>query len=307
MGKAEPERRDTSMEAEMADLECGDKPEQPGRSRSRDTDWRAEAKSIGFLILAVLAFHSLIAKPFYIPSESMMPRLLVGDRLVVSKYPYGWSYVSPSFHLLPFIPGRLLGRVPERGDIVIVTPRGKKSDYIKRVIGLPGDRLEIRDGQVILNGVPVRQDTRPDLRLPIDANAPCDAGQFPGRQTLGADGTPVCDLPVKRETLPNGRYYDIIDLGDRSLDWYGPIKVPAGQLFLMGDNRDRSADSRVSLADEGLGGPVPVESIGGRAEFITFSLDGTAGWNPLSWLPALRGGRAGASLHPGIAAKDIPQ
>lgn len=288
----------------MADLEQGETPEQPQRTKARGTDWKSEAKSIALLLLAVVGFHSLIAKPFYIPSESMMPRLLVGDRLVVSKYAYGWSYVSPSFHLLPFIPGRLIGSLPERGDIVIVTPRGKKSDYIKRVIGLPGDRLEIRDGQVILNGVPVRQDTQPNLRLPIDANAPCDSGQFPGRQTIGPDGAPFCDLPVKRETLPNGRHYDIIDIGERSLDWFGPITVPAGHLFLLGDNRDRSADSRVSLDDGGLGGPVPVESIGGRAEFITFSLDGTAEWNPLSWLPALRGGRAGASLHPGKTAED---
>jgi signal peptidase I len=292
------------MEAEMADLEQGETPEQPQRTKAKGADWKSEAKSIGLLLLAVLGFHSLIAKPFYIPSESMMPRLLVGDRLVVSKYAYGWSYVSPSFHLLPFIPGRLMGSLPERGDIVIVTPRGKKSDYIKRVIGLPGDRLEIRDGQVILNGVPVRQDTQPNLRLPIDANAPCDSGQFPGRQTLGPDGAPFCDLPVKRETLPNGRHYDIIDIGDRSLDWFGPVTVPAGHLFLLGDNRDRSADSRVSLDDGGLGGPVPIETIGGRADFITFSLDGTAGWNPLSWLPALRSGRAGTSLHPGRTVED---
>lgn len=295
------------MEAEMADLERGEEKQPSGqvRKRTRRTDWKGEVKSIAVLILTVIGFHSLVAKPFYIPSESMMPGLLVGDRLVVSKYPYGWSYVSPSFHLLPFVPGRLLGKLPERGDIVIVTPRGKQSDYIKRVVGLPGDRLEIRDGQVILNGVAVRQDTQPNLRLPIDENSPCDAGQFPGRQTLGPEGVVFCDLPVKRETLPNGRYYDIIDLGDRgSLDWYGPIRVPAGHLFLMGDNRDRSADSRVALDEGGLGGPVPIETIGGRAEFITFSLDGTAGWNPLNWLPALRGARAGTSLHPGQIAEE---
>src|SRR3546814_15921329 len=83
---------------------------------------------------------------------------------------------------------------------------------------------------------------------------------------MEADGTAYCDLPIKRETLPNGRYYDIVDLGDQALDWYGPIKIPSDHLFLMGDNRYRSADSRVSLDEDGLGGPVPVESIGGRAE-----------------------------------------
>src|SRR3954452_1592184 len=107
----------------------------------KGTDWWAEAKGIFWLILAVLAFHSFIAKPFYIPSESMMPVLLKGDRLVVTKYPYGWSWVSPSFHVLPPIRGRLFGRLPARGDIVIVTPPGRTDDYIKRLIGLPGDTI----------------------------------------------------------------------------------------------------------------------------------------------------------------------
>src|SRR5438445_6476882 len=124
----------------------------------RPTRWLAELRSLLVLVLLVLGLHSFVAKPFYIPSESMMPGLLVGDRLVVTKYPYGWSYVSPSFHILPFIKGRLLGRMPERGDVVIVTPTGQKSDYIKRVIGLPGDRLEVRNGTVILNGVPVKRE-----------------------------------------------------------------------------------------------------------------------------------------------------
>jgi signal peptidase I len=102
--------------------------------------WR-EVKGLLWVLLAVLAFHSFIAKPFYIPSESMMPALLKGDRLVVTKYPYGWSWVSPSFHVLPHWHGRLLGTMPKRGDIVIVTPPHSSEDYIKRVIGLPGDTV----------------------------------------------------------------------------------------------------------------------------------------------------------------------
>jgi len=107
--------------------------------------WR-EIKGLFWVLLAVLAFHSFVAKPFYIPSESMMPVLLKGDRLVVSKYPYGWSWVSPSFHVLPHWNGRFLGKMPKRGDIVIITPPQSSEDYIKRVIGLPGDTIEVRGG-----------------------------------------------------------------------------------------------------------------------------------------------------------------
>ena len=112
------------------------------------------------MLAAVLAFHSFIAKPFYIPSESMMPGLLTGDRLVVTKYPYGWSWVSPSFHILPHFQGRLFGRMPERGDIVIVTPPGTRTDYIKRVIGLPGDTVQMIAGNLIINGKAVKRDSR---------------------------------------------------------------------------------------------------------------------------------------------------
>lgn len=260
-------------------------------------DWWGEFKSIAILLMVVLAFHSFIAKPFYIPSESMMPVLLKGDRLVVSKFPYGWSYVSPSFHPLPFIHGRLFGHLPRRGDIVIVTPRHSDEDYIKRVIGLPGDVLEVRAGQVILNGVPLAQRTLAPLVLPVDENAPCPAGQFPGSLKVGPANDRVCVLSVREEYLPSGRHYTIIDTGPSELDWYGPVRIPQGHLFLMGDNRDNSADSRASLAERGLGGPVPFESIGGRAEFITFSVDGTTSLNPISWR-SLRPGRAWLSLHP---------
>jgi signal peptidase I len=271
----------------------------PAPAAKPGTDWWAEARSLFWLVVAVLGFHSFIAKPFYIPSESMMPILLKGDRLVVTKYPYGWSYVSPSFHVLPFISGRLFGRMPQRGDIVIVKPVNLSSDYIKRVIGLPGDTIALENGKVILNGNMLGYEQRPPVLLPIDANAPCDPEHYPGDRIAAADGKDYCRLPVVRETLPGGRYYDTLDLEPSQFDNYGPIRVPPGRVFLMGDNRDRSADSRVSLDADGLGGPVPWENLGGRAEFITFSLDGTTKlWNPISWLTALRGGRAGTSLHP---------
>jgi signal peptidase I len=271
----------------------------------KGTDWAAEAKGIFWLILAVLGFHSFIAKPFYIPSESMMPGLLVGDRLVVTKYPYGYSFVTPTFHLLPFMEGRLFGRMPERGDVVIVTPPGTETDYIKRVIGLPGDRVAVRGGVVYLNGAAIPRQAMGDRDIPVDANTRCDPDQYDGALVRHGDGRMFCRVPIYRETLPGGRSYDTIDMGvgfSRGDD-YPEIRVPRDRVFLMGDNRDNSADSRYPLlsADgkpEGLGGPVPWENIGGRAEFITFSLDGSASWNPLSWARSFRSGRAGSSLHP---------
>jgi signal peptidase I len=270
----------------------------PADTRPR-TDWWGEFKGLVWLVLAVLGFHSFIAKPFYIPSESMMPGLLVGDRLVVTKYPYGYSYVSPTFHLLPFVHGRLFGSLPERGDVVIASPIGGNTDYIKRVIGLPGDRLQVRGGVVWLNGRPIPRVAARHRLMPVDPNNACDPGSYPGAQVTGADGKEYCRLPIYRETLPNGRSYDTIDLGYRpEADDFGPVTVPADHVFLMGDNRDNSADSRFPVAQLGLGGAVPWENIGGRAEFVTFSLDGRATWNPLTWPASLRSGRFGLSLHP---------
>ena len=267
------------------------------RAEKPPTDWWGEVKAIFWLILAVLAFHSFIAKPFYIPSESMMPLLLKGDRLVVSKYPYGWSWVSPSFHVWPEMGGKLFGRTPQRGDVVILTPRGQKTDYIKRVIGLPGDTIEMRRGELYINGTPVKREARPKTRIALDPNISCPDDFV----VAGKDGAGYCELPVVRETLPEGRSYDTIDLGyiAFSPDDFLPYVVPDGHVFLMGDNRDQSADSRVDAGHQGLGGAIPLENVGGRAEFITFSYDGSTQWlNPISWFSALRGGRAGTSLHP---------
>jgi len=249
----------------------------------------------------VLAFHSFVAKPFYIPSESMMPGLLTGDRLVVTKYPYGYSWVSPSFHIIGPMKGRLFGRMPERGDIVIVTPPGTRTDYIKRVIGLPGDTVRMVDGQLYINGQAVKRQPLKSEMFPIDINSPCGSEHDPALydfRTRGADGKMYCRVPVVRETLPNGHSYETVELGRSAEDNFGPITVPAEHVWLMGDNRDDSADSRVPEWNGGLGGPVPWENIGGRAEFITFSLDGSSKWwNPLSWFEALRSGRAGKSLR----------
>jgi signal peptidase I len=286
-------------EADPALLEGDAAPAKPAREK---VDWLAEARGLALMLLAVVAFHSLIAKPFYIPSISMMPNLLVGDRLVVSKYPYGWSWVSASFHVLPRERWRLFGRTPEYGDIVIVVPPDRDVDYIKRVIGLPGDRVAVVHGQVILNGKPVPQAVEPPLELPIDANQPCPPEVFPHLAWRKPSGKRVCELPILRETLPNGVSYRIVDHTEQPLDDYPEVRVPKGHVFLMGDNRDHSADSRAPAGfEQGLGGPVPLADVGGRAEFITFSLDGTTTLDPRTWLASLRPGRAWTNLRP---AKD---
>ncbi len=269
-------------------------------------NWFAELRGLALMLLAVLCFHSLIAKPFYIPSISMMPALHVGDRLVVSKYPYGWSWASASFHLLPRAEWRINGSTPEYGDVVIPVHPVDNVDYIKRVIALPGDTIELVDGRVILNGTPIPREVVPPVRIPFEpelmcVNGPCLAA-FQSYRVRDEDGRQYFEPPTYRETLPNGATYLIIDhIENQPHDDFGPLTIPEGEVFVMGDNRDHSADSRAEIFESGLGGPIPLENIGGRAEFITVSFDGSASWNPLSWFSAMRGERAWVTLRPALA------
>ncbi len=273
-------------------------------------NWFAEIRGLALMLLAVLMVHSLIAKPFYIPSTSMLPNLMVGDRLVVSKYPYGYSWVSASFHMLPRSDWRVFPGTPEYGDIVIAVPPTRDEDYIKRVVALPGDRVAVRDGRLFLNGRAVPRTVEPAIRLPAGDPHVCDGAPcldyFEEYRLTLPNGKDVFEVETYRETLPNGASYLIIDHKDQGLDNFAEITVPDGHVFLMGDNRDHSADSRAPAYASGLGGPVPLENVGGRAEFITFSLDGSTGWNPATWWPSLRDGRAWRTLRPTIdlARKD---
>ena len=150
-------------------------PDEKAKAKRKKGHWFDDLKAILWLVLAVLLFHSCVAKPFYIPSESMMPGLLKGDRLVVSKYPYGWSWVSPSFHILPHWRGRIWGAMPQRGDIVIVTPPGQSTDYIKRVIGLPGDTIQVVDGTVCSTAARCGSERLAERDwIPVDENVPCE-------------------------------------------------------------------------------------------------------------------------------------
>jgi signal peptidase I len=252
------------------------------------------------LILALLAWllRSLFVAPFSIPSGSMLPTMMIGDYLFVSKWPYGYSSASFPFEFPPF-KGRILGSLPERGDIVVFEgPEG--ADVVKRVIGLPGDTVAVESGQPILNGKPVRRDQVDDYVMPISPNSPCRV--VPPAQAMTRDtpeGRQGCVYPAFRETLPGGRSYVVLDQTDQSLaDNFGPVTVPQGGLFVMGDNRDDSLDSRYRVEAGGMGF-VPIDRVVGRAERAFWSTDGSASWfNPLTWFSALRTDRLGTDYHP---------
>jgi len=226
-------------------------------------------KTIVYALLIALVLRVLLFQPFTIPSGSMIPNLLIGDYIIVSKYSYGYSR-----HSIPFSPplfkGRILERQPERGDVVVFKfPPENRVDYIKRLIGLPGDRIQVRDGVVYLNDKAL-----PQKEIAPDAEDARDAA----RRVL--------------ETLPGGKQYVTQDENPDSFTDNTPVfVVPEGHYFMMGDNRDNSSDSRVPQTSGGVG-YVPEENLVGKAQIILFSWkEGASLFKPWTWFTEARIGR----------------
>lgn len=250
--------------------------------------------------LLAVALRSLFFAPFNIPSESMLPRLVVGDYLFVAKWPYGYSRYSFPFGALP-IKGRIPAGEPNRGDVVVFKyPSNTNIDYIKRVIGLPGDIIQMKDGILFINGAAVPKEKMEDFVLPASPNTLCRSvsGGSEFRVTK-PDGSIECRYPQYRETLPNGVSYAVIDqVAGSSGDDTDVFIVPENHYFMMGDNRDDSVDSRFP-ADGPSGGVgfVPAENLVGRAAIMFFSTDGSAEWfKPWTWLTAARFERIGGGF-----------
>lgn len=239
-------------------------------TQSSGSGWGESLRTILYAVLLALLLRTFAYEPFSIPSKSMVPTLLVGDYLFVSKFSYGYSRYSFPFGL-PLFDGRVLGDIEdvERGDVVVFKkPTDNKTDYIKRIVGLPGDEIQMVDGVLHINGEPVER-------------------QRLGSGSVEEDGYSR-DVTEYEETLPNGVDHLIWEIGDdRFLDRTEVFDVPEGQFFAMGDNRDSSQDSRTPEV-----GFIPFENLIGRAEFIFFSHRGDAEiWEVWKWPQNIRWGR----------------
>ncbi len=222
-------------------------------------------RTVFYAVLIAIFVRTVAYEPFNIPSGSMIPTLLVGDYLFVSKFSYGYSSYSLPFSL-PFIKDRIFFTEPERGDVAVFKlPTDNKTDYIKRIVGLPGDRLQVIRGILHINGEPVGRKPMEDF------------------VTEGYADTFV-RTPRYTETLPNGLSHEILEMSDQgTMDNTQVYTVPEGHYFGMGDNRDRSRDSRY-LNNVGF---IPAKNLVGRAEVLFFSVDGNA-WEFWKWPSSLR-------------------
>jgi signal peptidase I len=260
----------------MATSEHKAMPQEPSRLRR----WTRTVVDLAFVVLVVLAAKTAIAEPFYVPSGSMEPTLLIGDELLATKFPYGYGTASlPAFIDLPSS-RRIFGALPKRGDVVVFRWPGDLSQvWVKRVIGLPGDRIAMREGQVWINGEP----------------APLKADGIGLVENESGSRSPAHRLI---ETLPNGRQHLIFKLvPSEPLDNMPEVTVPPAHLFVMGDNRDNSADSRVPLNAGGVG-MLPTANLVGRVDYLIGSWDLGMEHRPIwTWPSGLRLSRFFSAVH----------
>lgn len=227
-------------------------------------------KTVVYALLIAGVFRTLFFQPFWIPSSSMKDTLLIGDFLFVNKMAYGYSRYSCPFSICP-VSGRIMGSEPELGDIVVFRHPVNNTDYIKRLMGLPGDKVQLKDGVVYINGEMAPQTPDGIFAETYEKQGPL--GGFPRCQNQGVGIGGTCEKEKLIETLPNGVSHSILNITDGRLDNTSVYTVPEGQFLFIGDNRDNSTDGRVPQTANGVGF-VPFEYLIGRADRVMFSSAG---------------------------------